>query len=182
MSGADAGRWVVHGHREIYASEWVSLHMVDVERPDGSRLDHHVVRVPNEASSTLVVVDDRLLMLWRHRFITDTWGWEVPAGKVDPGETPAEAAVRETPEETGWRPGPVTHLVAYHPSNGLTDQRFHVFGATEATHVGEPSDPNEAARVEWVPVAEVAELLRTGQFGDGLSFSAVSWWLAVGRR
>jgi hypothetical protein len=75
----------------------------------------------------------------------------------------------------------VTPLVAYHPSNGLTDQRFHVFLATEAIHMGEPSDPNEASRIEWLPLEEVARLLREGQFGDGLSFSAVSWWLAVGR-
>jgi 8-oxo-dGTP pyrophosphatase MutT (NUDIX family) len=177
----DEGRWIVHDEWTIYESEWVSMHMADVERPDGTHIDHHVVRVPSEASATLVLVDDHLLMLWRHRFITDTWGWEVPAGKVDPGETATDAAIRETLEETGWRPGPVRHLVSYHPSNGLTDQHFHVFLATEAEHVGDPTDPNEAALIEWTPIAEVERRLRAGELGDGLSFSAVAWWLAVGR-
>ncbi len=45
-----------------------------------------------------------VLLLWRHRFITDTWGWEIPAGGIDPGETPPDAAARETLEETGWEP------------------------------------------------------------------------------
>lgn len=179
MTGS--GHWHNHGERVIYTSEWVSLHMADVERPDGSRLDHHVVRVPSEASGTIVLVDGRLLMIWRHRFITDTWGWEIPAGKVDPGETPEQAAARETLEETGWRPGPLRHLTSYHPSNGLTDQHFHIFLATEATHEGEPSDPNEAERVEWLPVEQVRDLLGDGEFGDGLSFAAVAWWLAVGQ-
>jgi len=174
-------RWVNHGEQAIYQSDWVSLHLADVELPDGTRLDHHVVRVPAHAVATVVVVDDELLMMWRHRFITDTWGWEIPAGRVDPGEDRVEAAARETLEETGWRPGPLTHLVSYHPSNGLTDQHFHVFGATEATHVGEPTDRNEADMVAWMPIDTVREHLRAGQLGDGLSFSAVAWWLAVGR-
>lgn len=175
------GLWVNHGERPIYESDWVSVHMADVERPDGSRIDHHVIRVPMPAAGTIVLVGGRLLMLWRHRFVTDSWGWEIPAGKVDPGEEIAEAAARETLEETGWRPGPLTHLVSYHPSNGMSDQHFHVFLATEATYEGEPSDVNEAARIEWLEVDEVARLLRVGEFGDGLSFSAIAWWLAVGR-
>jgi 8-oxo-dGTP pyrophosphatase MutT (NUDIX family) len=178
---AEHGYWKIHREWTLYSSDWVALHMADVERPDGSRIDHHLVRVPHAASATIVHVDGRVLVMWRHRFISDTWGWEIPAGKVDAGETPAEAAARETLEETGWQPGPLTHLVSYHPTNGLTDQYFHVFLATEATYVGEPSDPNEAARIEWLPVDEVADLLRRGEFGDGLSFSSVAWWLAVGR-
>jgi 8-oxo-dGTP pyrophosphatase MutT (NUDIX family) len=178
--GPTHGEWIIHREWPIYTSEWVHLHMADVERPDGSRIEHHMVRVPHEASATIVHVEGRVLAMWRHRFISDSWGWEIPAGKVDEGETPAEAAARETLEETGWQPGPLTHLVSYHPTNGLTDQHFHVFLATEATHVGEPTDPNEAARIEWLPVDEITRLLRDGRFGDGLSFSSIAWWLAVG--
>ena len=47
------------------------------------------------------------LLLWRHRFITGSQGWEIPIGKIEPGEDPATAAARETEEETGWRPGPL---------------------------------------------------------------------------
>ena len=43
-----------------------------------------------------------VLALWRHRFITDTWGWEIPAGRLEAGETAEQAARRETLEETGW--------------------------------------------------------------------------------
>jgi 8-oxo-dGTP pyrophosphatase MutT (NUDIX family) len=147
--------------------------------PGGSRFDHHVVRLPHGAVGT--VVHDRtrgVLLLWRHRFITDTWGWEVPAGGVDPGETPAGAAAREVLEETGWRPGPLTEQVRYHPSNGLSDQTFTTFVAAGAEHVGDPSDPGESERIEWVPVAQVRELVHTGQVTDGLSLTALALWLA----
>jgi 8-oxo-dGTP pyrophosphatase MutT (NUDIX family) len=86
-----------------------------------------------------------VLLLYRHRFITDTWGWELAAGRVDDGETPVEAAARETLEETGWRPGPLAPLVTFNTANGITDQRFHVFVADGATHVGEPADASDRA-------------------------------------
>ncbi|HET9078879.1 MAG TPA: NUDIX hydrolase, partial [Acidimicrobiales bacterium] len=117
---------------------------------------------------------------WRHRFITDTWGWEIPAGRIDAGETPAEAGAREVLEETGWRPGPLEPLITYQPTNGLSDQRFHLFRAAGATRVGEPSDPAESERVEWVGPAEVREIARRGQMVDGLSLTAVLYALAFG--
>lgn len=174
-------RWTVHGEREIYDSDWVRLVLVDVEVPGVDRFDHHVVRYPRPASGTVVHDAERgVLLLWRHRFITDTWGWEVPAGGLDPGETPEDAAVRETREETGWRPGPLTELGSYAPSNGSSDQVFHVFVADGATHEGDPTDVGESERVEWVPVDAVRGLITGGQVTDGLSLTSLLWALAFG--
>ena len=172
-------RWTVHGERSIYDSEWMRLVLVDVEIPGVQRYDHHVVRYPQPASGTVVHDPDRgVLLLWRHRFITDTWGWEVPAGRIEIGETPEQAARRETLEETGWRPGALTKLGAYAPSNGSSDQMFHLFVAAGAEHVGEPSDIGESERIAWVPVDEVRRLIGSGELTDGLSITALLWALA----
>lgn len=171
-------RWIVHGERSLYESDWVNLRLVDVEVPGQGRFEHHVVRMPHKAAGVVVHDEDRgLLLLWRHRFITDTWGWEIPAGRIDPGESPAEAAARETVEETGWTPGTLHHLVTYQPSNGTSDQRFHLFLADGATHVGEPTDPGESERIEWVPVDDVRALIQHGEMPDGLSLTAVLYAL-----
>jgi 8-oxo-dGTP pyrophosphatase MutT (NUDIX family) len=174
-------RWTVHGERPIYESEWVRLTLADVELPDGKRFDHHVVRTPN-AGAGVVVHDEKrgVLMLWRHRFITDTWGWEIPAGRVDPGESASEAAAREVLEETGWRPHAVRPLVTYHPSNGISDQRFDIFAANGARHVGPPTDPSEAERIEWVPLDDVRKIIAAGQMRDGLSLTSILYALAIG--
>lgn len=172
-------RWIVHGERALYESAWVNLNLVDIEIPGTERFDHHVIRIPREAAGTVVYDADRgLLMLWRHRFITDTWGWEIPAGGMDPGESPAEAATRETIEETGWAPGPLRHLVSYHPSNGISDQKFHLFVADGAIHVGDPTDPGESERIDWVPLHEVRAIAKRGEITDGLSLTAVLYALA----
>lgn len=171
-------KWTVHGERIIYDSEWMRLALTDVEIPGGERFEHHVLRMPAHAAGTVVADPERgILLLWRHRFTTDTWGWEVPAGRIDAGESPAEAAAREVLEETGWRPGPLRHLTTYYPHNGTSDATFHLFVADGAMLVGPPSDPSESERVEWVSVERVRAAIAAGEVGDGLSLTALLWWL-----
>lgn len=179
MATSRDGEWVHRGESTLYASEWVSLHLADVVLPDGSQVDHHVVRMPRPAAGAVMVADEHVLMLYRHRFITGSWGWEIPAGGVDPGESPARAAVREAREESGWEPTTADHLCTFHPANGLLDQAFHIFVSRDAVHVGDPVDRNEAARVEWVAVGDLRPMLRRGEITDGLSFGALTYALAV---
>jgi 8-oxo-dGDP phosphatase len=175
-------RWIVHGERALYSSPWVGLRLADVEIPGGERFEHHIVRVPREAAGCVVHDPERgVLLLWRHRFITDTWGWEIPAGAVDDGENPAEAAAREVREETGWRPGPIEHLVTYQPSNGLSDQRFNVFLARGAEREGDPVDFGEAERIAWRTPTEVRDDIAVDQVADGLSLTALLFALAFDR-
>jgi 8-oxo-dGTP pyrophosphatase MutT (NUDIX family) len=175
-------RWNVYGERTMYESPWVNLALADVEIPGGRRFEHHVVHVPQPAVGCVVHDLDRgLLLLWRHRFITDSWGWEIPAGGADPGEPLATGAAREVLEETGWQPGPIEPLCRYYPSNGLSDQVFNCFVARGATHVGEPTDPGESERVEWVPVNRVRGFVEAGEVTDGMSLTALLYALAYDR-
>lgn len=172
--------WVNRGDRIIYDSDWVRLVTSDVVMPDGTQVDHHVVRAPRPAAGALMVSDAGVLLIYRHRFITDTWGWEIPAGRVDDEETPAEAARREAREESGWEPRTVRHLCSFHPANGLLDQTFRIFVSDDAVDVGAPTDINEAARVEWVSNERAREFLLSGGVTDGLSFGAISYAFAAG--
>jgi len=173
-------RWIVHGERTIYDSEWMRLTLVDVELPSGPRFDHHVLRMPAQAAGVVVDVADRgVLLLWRHRFITDTWGWEVPAGRIDAGETAVAAAHRETLEETGWQPGELTLMTRYFPANGTADLTFNLFVTTAATHIGDPTDPDESDRVEWLSWDRVREEIGRGNVGDGLSLTALLYRMAA---
>jgi 8-oxo-dGTP pyrophosphatase MutT (NUDIX family) len=172
-------RWTVHGERWLYESEWVGLSLVDVELPSGARFEHHVVRMPAHASGVVVTDAARgVLLLWRHRFTTDTWGWEIPAGRVDDGESPEEAGRRECLEETGWEPGPLQPITTYFPHNGSSDATFHLFVAEGAERRGDPTDPDEAERVEWLTWDAVRAQIAAGHVGDGLSLTALLWVLA----
>jgi 8-oxo-dGTP pyrophosphatase MutT (NUDIX family) len=171
----------VHGERAIYESAWMRLVLTDIELPDGTRFDHHVLRTPNHAAGVVVHDPDRgVLLLWRHRFIVDTWGWEIPAGRVDPGESPIDAAAREVLEETGWRPGPLRPLTSFNVASGITDHHFDAFLADGATHVGEPADAFEAERIEWVPVVDLRRALEAGAVPDGPGLASLTYALAFG--
>ena len=176
-------RWIEHGERSLYESDWMSLRLVDVEVPGGARFDHHVLRLPTHAAGTVIHDPDAdaVLLLWRHRFITDSWGWEIPAGNLEVGEAPVDGAVREAIEESGWRPRRPEPLTTYHPMPGAVDQTFHLFWSRGADRVGEPTDPGEAERIDWVPTAEVRRALIDGRITEGLSLTALSLAVALGR-
>lgn len=173
--------WKVHGERTVYESSWLRFGLIDVELPTGRRFDHEVVRVPWPAAGVVVHDPDRgVLLLWRHRMIPGSRGWEIPAGRVEAGETPEQGAAREVLEETGWRPGPLRFLVAYHPSSGMLDHSYHLFYASSAVREGDPTDWYEADRVEWLTVDEVRAQIRAGHVVDGLSLTALTYCLSVG--
>ncbi|MGH8903787.1 MAG: NUDIX domain-containing protein [Egibacteraceae bacterium] len=171
-------QWKVHGERAIYVSPWVNVHLIDVELPDGRRFEHHAVRMQPVAAAVVIDEHDRVLLMWRHRFITDTWGWEIPMGIVEEGETPKEAAAREVEEETGWRPGPLTPLLSYEPSNGISDSRHELFRADGATYQGPPTDLTESDRIEWVALSDIDRLITQGELCDGPSLVALLHILA----
>ncbi|MCH0539140.1 NUDIX hydrolase [Streptomyces sp. MUM 203J] len=152
-------QWKTHGERQVYTDPWVRLSLVDVQQPDGRRLDYSVVRLRHLAVAAVVNDRREVLMMWRHRFITDTWAWELPMGLVEDGETPAQAAAREVLEETGWRPGPLRPLIYAEPANGITDAQHHVFRADTATRVGPPTERNESDRIEWIPLSRIRSMI-----------------------
>jgi 8-oxo-dGTP pyrophosphatase MutT (NUDIX family) len=161
-------QWTVHGRRTIYDSPWMSLDLVDVEQPDGNRYEQHVLRMARPVAATVMTDGDgRVLLMWRHRHVTGTWGWEIPSGRIEEGESPEQAAAREAEEETGWRPGPLRLLVASQPSNGSINTVHYIFHGQAAGYIGDPVDRSEAERVEWVPLPEVGGLIAKGEIVSG---------------
>lgn len=171
-------RWRVHGEKSLYEDEWLDIRIADVELPDGRHLDHRLIRT-RPGAGCVVVRDGEVLLLWRHRFITDTWGWEIPLGKADPGEAVAHAAARETEEETGWRPGALSPLLRIEPTPGMSDAVHHVYLAEDAEHIGPPEDPFESDRVSWVPLADVPALVSRGEISSGTTISALLYALTL---
>ncbi|MCM2390208.1 NUDIX hydrolase [Streptomyces albipurpureus] len=155
--------WRNLNEHTVYENRWFRVNLADVELPDGRHLDHFLIRQRAVALATAVNSENEVLLLWRHRFITDSWGWEMAAGVVEDGEDIEAAAAREMEEETGWRPGPLQHLMTVEPANGLADARHHLYWAETATHIGHPEDDFESERREWVPLKRVPELIAAGQ-------------------
>jgi 8-oxo-dGTP pyrophosphatase MutT (NUDIX family) len=171
--------WEVLRRVTVYDSPWVRLHRDDVRLPDGSVIDgHHVVEVPAPAVGVVPVGDDgRILLIEHHRFITETTGWEVPAGRFETGDTAESAAERELLEETGHSAGSFEYVGNYFPINGLVKHVFHVCIARKLIRRSEIQDTNEVIRVGWFDPLEIAAMVRDGAIKDGLSLTALLWFL-----
>jgi ADP-ribose diphosphatase len=157
----ERGAWTTYGERLIYDNQWVRLGLADVEAPNGERWEYHVVHLARIAIGLVVDERDRVLMLWRYRFPTDQWGYELLGGLVEGGEDPADTARREVEEETGYRPiGQPEHLVSFEPLPGQVTADTDVYLWRKVEKVGEPTDTEEVGRLEWVPLSRVLEFVQ----------------------
>lgn len=166
-------RWKVHSEKPLYADRWLDIRVADVEISGGRHLEHRLIRTGPGAGAVVLNAAGEVLLEWRHRFIPDTWAYEIPIGGIEKGETPEAAAAREVEEETGWRPGPMRPLVYIQPTPGISDSEHHIFLAEGAQHVGEPAEDWEAERIEWVPLAEVPALVTDRKVVSGTSVAAL---------
>ena len=173
--------WVKYGERDLYDSEWVRLSLVDLETPDGSRFEHHVVTL--RAAAMTAVVDDsgqHVALTWRHRFAAGYWNWELPGGLVEAGEDPETTARRELAEELGLTVGSLRHLLTYEPMIGMVRSPHHIFVARRVLQKDEPTETNEGSTFEWVALPSVHDRLAHGEIKNSGTAIALLHLVAFG--
>lgn len=171
---------MIHSEGEVWGNRWLSVRRLDVEQPDGERVDYHAVRLKDIAAA-VVTQDERVLLMWRHRFLTDTWAWEIPMGIIEAGESPEAAAARELEEETGWRAEGLTALIRSEPAAGIMDSTHYVFRVTSAVRIGEPIERNESDRIEWIPLADVPGMIARQEIVSSITLVGLQQLLILDR-
>lgn len=163
-------KWTVGASRTLYDCPWFRLDRSEVTLPDGRVLAHHVIRTPAPSVAVLALDErDRVLLLYRHRFITDRWGWELPAGAAEPGEDLAVAAARELAEEAGVTCAGLEPFGRADLSNGLSDEEVHLYRGRAVTVGGVITSPEESAELRWFTAAEIDELLAANAVHDAFT-------------
>jgi ADP-ribose pyrophosphatase len=160
------------GRRELYEGKIFRLDKDTVRFPDGSESEFDIVRHPG-ASAVVPFLSDpegeepQVLLLRQFRYAADGYLYEIPAGRLDPGEAPADCEVRELKEETGCSAERMELLFTMFTTPGFTDETIHVFMATGLTHGASAREPDEFADVVIMPLAEALELIQQGAIPDG---------------
>lgn len=152
----------------------------DIELPDGRRFTLAILRHPSAAAVVPFVDAETVLMLRQYRHAAGGTLWEVPAGKLDPGEDPEACALRELEEETGFRAGRIERLGHIHTSPGFTDEVIHLFSAYELEAGSTSLDAQESLETVPVTVEVLRGMIDGGEITDAKTLCALE--LAFKRR
>ncbi len=165
-------------HRRIYTGRVVNLDVDTVRYPDGSTGELEMLRHPGAAAVLPFASDPRgadptVLLIQQYRYATGGGLLEIPAGRLNPGEAPGACARRELQEEVGVTAGRLEGLTTIWTTPGFTDERIHLFWATDLAAGAHAREPDEFIEVVAKPLSEVLTMVRSGAICDGKTVVAI---------
>jgi ADP-ribose pyrophosphatase len=159
--------------RLVFQGSELDVRMDDVRLPSGQVIQKEVAVRPHSACMVPLDNEGNVLMVRQYRRAAGQTLLEVPAGKLDPGETPEQAALRELQEETGFTAAKLRRLSSFWLGPGWCTQFTHAFLVTELTPSRLTADSDEFITVEHVPLARIPELIAAGEIQDAKSIAAL---------
>lgn len=164
--------------RRIHHGRIIDLDVDTVRFPDGSTGDMDIIRHPGASAvvpflTSAQDADPQLLLLRQYRYAAGGYLWEVPAGRLDPGEAPHACAIRELREETGCAAERVEHLYTMYTTPGFTDEIIHVFAALGLTRGVTSHESDEFMEVVPMALSEAVERIRIGEIRDAKTALAI---------
>src|ERR1041384_909247 len=161
---------------EVYRCDLFRVTEDHAKDPGGFEIRRSIVR--HNGSAVMMAVDDRrrILLVRQYRLPANAYLWELPAGRLDPGEKPLQAAKRELREETGYRARRWKKLISFYPSPGYVSEKMTIFLATELT-AGEaqPMD-DEQIECRWFRAGEIEALIRANRICDSKTMIGYFVW------
>jgi ADP-ribose pyrophosphatase len=157
--------------KRIHTGRIINLDEDRVRYPDGSEADVDIVRHPGASAVVPFLTDPegedpQILLLRQYRYAAGGYILEIPAGRLDPGEAPLACATRELKEENGFTAGRIEPLVTILTTPGFTNERIHLFLATDLTHGESAREADEFADVVMLRLSEALELVQRGEIPD----------------
>ena len=161
--------------KTVYKGRLLTVLEDEVRLPDGKQARREYVRHPG-ATAMVPMLDDRTVVLVRqYRYPVSRHFYEIPAGKIDPGEAPEATARRELREECGYEAADWRHLTTIHPCIGYSDERIELFLARNLTHVGHSPDEEEFLEVVPLALTEALAWIHEGRITDPKTVVGLLW-------
>ena len=168
--------------REIFKGRIIRLTLETVQLPNGAEAELEIVHHPGGAAVVALDRDQRVCLLRQYRHALGGWLWELPAGKLDPGEAPRVTAERELEEEAGMRAAAWHDLGRAVSSPGIFTEIIHLYLAQDLTPVPAAAEEHEVFEVHWRPWAEALRMAIDGEIEDAKTLVGLlraQAWLAA---
>ena len=160
------------GSRRVYSGRVISVDVDRVRFPDGTEGELEMVRHPG-ASAVVPFLSDpggedpQILLIKQYRYAAEGFLYEIPVGRLDPGEAPEACAIRELREETGCTARSVEHMYTFFTTPGFTDEKIHLFLAVGLERGEARREKDEFLEVETLALSRALELIKGGEIRDG---------------
>jgi ADP-ribose pyrophosphatase len=153
-----------------YSGRVISLDVDQVRFPDGSIGSLEMIRHPGASAVVPLldadVEDPEVLLIRQYRYAANGYLYEIPAGRLDPGEAPIDCARRELAEETGYRAERVDHLFTMFTTPGFTDEKIHLFLATGLTAGEAHREADEFMELVPTRLSRALSMIEQGEIQD----------------
>ncbi|MES1245455.1 MAG: NUDIX hydrolase [Acidobacteriota bacterium] len=160
------------GTREIYEGRTIHMAVDTVRLPNDKVMDVELVH-HRGAVAIVPVMGEDVLLVRQYRYATGGWLLEIPAGTLEPGEKPEACAVRETEEETGYRPSELEPLGWIWTTPGFCDEKIWLFLARGLEETRQELDEDEVLELERMPLRDAVDKAARGEIHDGKSAVAL---------
>jgi ADP-ribose pyrophosphatase len=168
-------------HRPIFSGRIFSVSVEPHSLPDGRVAEFELVHHPGGAAVLPILADGRVVLLRQFRPAAGGVIWEIPAGRLETGETPTDCVVRELAEEAGYQAQRLERLGEMLPAVGFCTERLHLFVARELTSVPQAPEPDEYLEVIPMTAVEALAMVDRGEIVDGKTQLALlmAWRLGL---
>ena len=161
----------------VYQGKIISVRCDDAMLPDGNPCKREIIEHSGGAC-VLYVENDAVLLVKQYRYAYGELLYEIPAGKLEKGEDPCLAALRELEEEAGIKADSAKLLFVDYPSPGYTNEKIYIYEAKNGVKTAQNLDDGEFLTAEFVPLERAKEMLKTGEIKDGKTVIALLSYFA----
>ena len=168
-------------HENVFHGRLLDVYVDRIESLEGAQTTREIVVHPGAVAIVPVLPNGDLLLVRQYRHAVRADLWEIPAGKIEPGEDALSAARRELREETGYDAEGWSQLASFFTSPGFSNERITLFRASNLRQV-EPPSADEIAEQLTLPIEQAERMILSSEITDAKTILALSWLLSQARK
>lgn len=152
--------------RKIFSGKVLDLRVDEVLLPNGKKSTREIVEHNGAVAIIAINENNEVVMVKQYRKPIESAILEIPAGKMESGEDAETTAQRELMEEVGYCAGNMIHLLDFYTTPGFSNEKMHIFLATELKSKKRPADDDENIQITTMPLEEALKKAYNGEIKD----------------